>query len=297
MKAQGKADIAMVVVTMFWGSSYVFMQMGLADLQTYNLIGLRFGIAFFLAASLFYSRVKKPDRKTILHAFGLGAILFAVFATITSGVKSTTATHAGFLVSLTVIFVPLLSLFVKQRPEARVFATAGLAMIGIGLLTLTDTFHISQGDVLCIVGALCYASHIIVTGKWARQSDAIQLGVYQLGFTAAFGFVFSWVAETPQLPHTPEAWIAVGALSVLCSAVGFIVQTVAQQYTSPAHASLIFSLEPVFAAGFAFLVTGETLSVRGYIGAVLVLLSVIMTELDVSKWFRKRRPENATMSG
>ncbi|MDC0760463.1 DMT family transporter [Brevibacillus sp. AG] len=297
MKPQVKADLAMILVTLFWGTSYVFMQMGLKDLETFNLIGVRFGIAFILAAALFHKRLRSTNLKTLLHAFVLGALLFGVFATITNGVKSTTASQAGFLVSLTVIFVPLLSILLRNRPEKRVFVGAGLAMIGIGLLTLSAEFRISQGDLLCIAGALFYATHITVTGRWANQSDTIQLGIYQLGFTALLGIVFSFALETPTLPQTTEAWIAVLALSVLCSAIGFVVQTVAQKYTTPTHTGVIFSLEPVFAALFAFLVTGETLSVRGYIGAGLVLISVLIAEIDVKSLLRgKQLTKNPTHS-
>lgn len=289
MKPQSKADLALLMCTLFWGSSYLFMQMGLKDLETYNLIGVRFGIAFLLAAAFFHRRLLSTNRKTILHAFILGAILFGVFATVTSGVKTTTASQAGFLVSLTVIFVPILSIILRNKPQKRVFIGAGLAMVGIGLLTLSSELQISQGDLLCIAAALFYATHIIVTGRWASQSDTIQLGIYQLGFTALIGILFSILFETPALPHTPQSWLAVLSLSILCSAIGFVVQTVAQKYTTPAHTGVIFSLEPVFAALFAFLVTGETLTLRGYIGAGLVLLSVLIAEIDLSKWRRNKQ--------
>ena len=289
MKPQSKADLALLMCTLFWGSSYLFMQMGLKDLETYNLIGVRFGIAFLLAAACFHRRLLSTNRKTILHAFILGAILFGVFATVTSGVKTTTASQAGFLVSLTVIFVPILSIVLRNKPQKRVFIGAGLAMVGIGLLTLSSELQISQGDLLCIAAALFYATHIIVTGRLASQSDTIQLGIYQLGFTALFGILFSILFETPTLPHTPQSWLAVLSLSILCSAIGFVVQTVAQKYTTPAHTGVIFSLEPVFAALFAFLLTGETLTLRGYIGAGLVLLSVLIAEIDLSKWRRNKQ--------
>lgn len=296
MKAQTKADLAMLLVTLFWGSSYLFMQMGLTDLATFNLIGIRFGIAFVLAALFFHKRILRPSRKTVWHALILGAILFGVFATVTAGVKTTSASQAGFLVSLTVIFVPLLSILLKNRPENRVFFGAALAVVGIGMLTLTEHLQISRGDLLCIAAALCYATHIIVTGKLAPQSDAIQLGVYQLGFAALFGLLFSFAIETPRLPHSPKAWLAVLVLSILCSAIGFVVQTMAQQYTSPTHTGLIFSLEPVFAAVFAFLLTGETLSVRGYIGAALVLVSVLIAEIDFKQWRRGKKQNTATIA-
>lgn len=289
MKTQLKADLAMLVVTLFWGSSYVFMQLGLGDVQTYNLIALRFLLAFLLTFPLFYRRIRRPDGKTLTRALLLGGLLFGAFATITTGVKSTTASQAGFLVSLTVIFVPLLSMFLGSKPHPRVFGGAVLALLGIGLMTLSSQFRISSGDALCIAGALFYAGHILVTGRWAGKSDPIALGVYQLGCTAAFALVCSFILEMPRLPATPQAWLAVLVLGILCSAVGFTVQTVAQQYTSPSHTAVIFSMEPVFAAVFAFLLFGETLSLRGYIGAALVLASLLITEIDPRKWLLHKK--------
>lgn len=288
MKPQLKADLAMLLVTLFWGSSYLFMQMGLTDLQTFNFIALRFLLAFVLAGLFFRRRILRTDRKTLGKAFVLGTLLFGVFVTITTGLKTTTASQAGFLVSLTVIFVPLLSMLLRQIPPPRVFLGAFLALIGIGLLTLNSQLEISRGDMLCILGAVFYAIHIIVTGRWANQSDPLQLGVYQLGFTGLLGLLFSLALETPRLPETPEAWFAVLMLGIFCSAVGFVVQTVAQQSTTPTHTALIFSMEPVFAVAIAFLVTGEILSLRGYVGAALVLFSILIAEMDLGKWLRRK---------
>ncbi|CAM3254851.1 DMT family transporter [Brevibacillus invocatus] len=288
MKPQLKADLAMLLVTLFWGSSYLFMQMGLTDLQTFNFIALRFLLAFVLAGLFFRRRILRTHRKTLGKTFVLGTLLFGVFVTITTGLKTTTASQAGFLVSLTVIFVPFLSMLLRQIPPPRVFLGAFLALIGIGLLTLNSQLEISRGDLLCILGAVFYAIHIIVTGRWANQSDPLQLGVYQLGFTGLLGLLFSLALETPRLPVTPEAWFAVLMLGIFCSAVGFVVQTVAQQYTTPTHTALIFSMEPVLAVAIAFLVTGEMLSLRGYVGAALVLFSILIAEMDLGKWLRRK---------
>lgn len=274
----------MIIVTIFWGSSYLLMKMGLVDLQAFNLIALRFILAFILAGIIFHRRIRKADFKTIKYAFLLGSILFSVFAAVTFGVKSTSSSNAGFLVSLTVIFVPLLlAVFLRKRPENRVILGVVFAISGIGLMTLNHRLTISPGDFLCILTALFYATHIIVTGKFTRDVDSITLGVLQLGFTGAWGLLFSFVLETPTLPTSAEAWVSVLGLGILCSAIGFVAQTTAQKYTTPTHTGLIFSLEPVFAALFAFMFAGEILSTRGYIGAILVLLGVIVAELDFKK--------------
>ncbi|MEW9674192.1 DMT family transporter [Ammoniphilus sp. 3BR4] len=289
MNIQLKANFMLLIVTIFWGSSYLFMKLGLVGIQEFNLIALRFGIAFILAGIVFHRRLLHADYKTIKYAFLLGSILFLVFSSITFGIKSTTASNAGFLVSLTVIFVPLLlAIFLRKMPEKRILFGVLLAFTGISFITLNHQLKISSGDFLCILGALFYAIHIIVTGKLIKDVDSIILGVVQLGFTGAWGLLFSIFFETPQLPSTADTWLSVLGLGILCSAIGFVVQTTAQKYTTPTHTGLLFSLEPVFAALFAFAFAGETLTIKGYLGAILVLLGVLTAEINFKSLLIKR---------
>lgn len=279
----------MVVVTMLWGASYLFMKMGLHSIQEFNLIALRFGFAFLIAALVFYRRLLKIDGKTISYGFLLGSLLFLCTSVVVIGLNTTSVSNAGFLFSLAVIFVPLLTaLFLRKKPGKRVMISVCVSMTGIALLTLNETLQVNVGDFLCILGALFYALHIIVTGTATKKADAISLGVVQLGFAGAWGLLFSFIFEKPQLPSTTDSWIAILALSILCSAVGFIGQTVAQKYTTPTRTGLIFSLEPVFAAFFASIFVGEILSNKGYIGAGLVLFGVLVSEINVKKLLGRR---------
>lgn len=288
-KMQIKADIMMLIVTICWGSSYLFMKIGLDTIEGFTLIFLRFIIAFLFAGLVFYKRILRVNKQTVLYAAILGSVLFFAFAFLAVGIKTTTASNAGFLVSLAVVFVPVISgLYTRQKPDTHLVIGVLTAFIGIGLLTVSDSFQLSLGDLLCIVCALLYSFHIILTGKLTKEVDSIALGVLQLGFCAAWGFLFSFLFEKPQLPHTTEAWIAVLALSIVCSALGFIIQTIAQQYTSPTHTGLIFSLEPIFSALFAFIFIGETLTTRGYIGASLVILGILFAEINFKKLIFKR---------
>ena len=286
MSNQLKADFAMLVVTMFWGSSYLFMKLGLMDIHVLNLIAMRFGIAFLLSGAIFYKRLLKVDKSTFYRGMILGILLFFVFVAITYGMQYTSATHAGFLVSLAVVFVPILaSTMTGQKIQIRVIVSVCAAILGVALLTLNDKFRINPGDILCILGAILYAVHIIVTSVFTRTANAITMGTVQLGFTGLLGLFFGMFFGGSQLPSTPNAWVAVLALSILCSAFGFIVQTVTQKYTPPTHTGLIFSTEPVFTVIFAYFFQGETLSPRGIAGAFIVLLSVIFAEVDPKKLF------------
>ena len=292
MSTRIKANLLLLLVTMFWGSSYLSIKMGLTELQQFNLIALRFIIAFILAGVVFYHRIIHTDFRTVQYALLLGTILFLVFVSLTFGMKSTSASNAGFLVSLTVIFVPLLvAVFVRKIPEKRVLLGVTVALIGIGFLTLKQSFTISNGDFLCILCALFNATHIILTGKFTKKPgvDAISLGVIQLGFTGIWGLLFTLLFESPEMPSTTNAWISVLGLGVLCSAIAFVAQTTVQKYTTPTHTGLLFSLEPVFAAIFAFAFAGEVLTTKGYIGACLVLLGVIIAEVDFKKLITKKQ--------
>ncbi|ALC85173.1 multidrug transporter [Bacillus sp. FJAT-22090] len=288
MSYQTKANIMMVVVNIFWGLSYVFMKMGLMSLQTFNIISLRFLIAFLIAGILFYKRLMKVTKQAFISSFMLGAVLFGVFTFITFGVSKTTASNAGFLVSLTVIFVPLINcILIKRLPSCQLLVGLVFTLTGIGLLTLKQPFSINIGDLLCIIGAFCYAIHIILTGKLTKQDDPMTLGILQLGFAGLMGLICSVILENPSLPFTLNSWIAILGLGILCSAVGFICQSIAQKYTTPTHIGLIFALEPIFAALFAVLFIGELFILSDVIGCCIVILGIFIAQIDMTSISKK----------
>lgn len=290
MKTQLKADLALIVITLFWGVSNVLTKLGLGDISEFNLIALRFVIAFVVSAVVFWKHVKSASLKTIRYAATLATILFAVFALMTFGLRQTTASNAGFLTALASIFIPIFTfVFQKQKLELKVFFSIILALTGVGLMSLSNQLQLNTGDLLCLLCSITYAVHIIVTGEYTTKVDSIALGVWQLGFVGIYSVVASFIFETPVLPSGTLSWSIVLILSVFCTAAAFIVQTVAQKYTTPIHTGLIFTLEPVFGAIFAFFMLHEILSPRGYVGAVLMIISILLVELD----FKQLRSQKA----
>jgi len=279
-----KADLMLLAVTVFWGASYMLTKIALDVLEPFNLSALRFLIAFVVSALVFYKNILKSDIRIIKYSLILAVILVGMFISMSFGLKYTTASNAGFLISLAVIIIPILSyVFLKQKIEKRVLIGVCIAPIGIALLTLNSQLSVGSGDLLCILCAFLSALHVVVMGVFTRKVDSIALGVLQLGFAGILSIVFSLFTETLRLPSTGISWGATLALSILCTAFGYIVQATAQQYTSATHTGLILSLEPVFSAilGFAFL--GEILSPRGYFGAAVLLLSVFIAEVGFRK--------------
>ena len=212
-----------------------------------------------------------------------GVILFLLFTGMVCGVNYTTASTAGFLTSTTVVLVPILESFLKRKlPEKSMVASICIAICGLFLLTATDGLALDKGALLCLMGALFYAIYIIVLDKIAKKEDAFLISIIQLGVASALGAVAMCLFETPSLPTRPVEWGAVIGLGLVCSAYGFVVQPIAQKYAAPEKIGLIFALEPVFSAILSFLFLHEVLNVRGYLGAALILLSVVFSELMTS---------------
>lgn len=294
MTKELRAELLLLMVSLFWGSSYVLTKFGLEVFEPFNLTALRFIIAFGVSAPLFGKRIIKASAKTYKYALILAFILFLVFIFMTFGLKFTSASNAGFLASLSVIIIPIISFLVlKQRIERRVLLGVGLAVIGIALLTLDEAFKINFGDILYIGCATLYAVHVVATGIFTRNVDSVALSILQLGFVALFSTAVSMMTETMVFPRDVRSWVIVLALSILCTAVGYIVQTTVQRYSSATRTGLILSLEPVFSAVFAYYFLHEQLTLRNYFGAAVLMAGVLVAEFRLKKSSEKIS-ENST---
>lgn len=275
-----QADFLVVLATMAWGSSYLLMKIGLADIPPCSLIFLRFGIAFLVTGLLFFKKIISTPKETLLHSAILGFLLFSLFAILMYGMQTTTTQNAAFLCSTTIVMVPIMQgVLTRKMPSPICFIGVATTMVGIALLTLQHSLDFQWGDMFCLGTAFLYGCHILVSARFAPKADSLQLGIWQLGFAALFGLVGTIDFETPALPATETEWGAILGLALLCSAFGFIMQTIAQKYTTADHVSLIYSLEPVFATLFGFVFLHEILSLQGGLGALLILGSVVMTTL------------------
>lgn len=286
MTKQIKADLMLLLVTLFWGVSYWLIDISLTEVGPFALNALRFLIAFFIAVIFGFPKLKTVDKTTLKYSAGIGFALLFVYIGATFGVMYTSLSNAGFLCALTVVITPILAFFVlKQKPERKLAVVVVVCLVGIALLSLQDDLRPALGDVLCIMAAFAYAVDLLMTeiAVMKKQVNAFQLGVFQLGFTGLFNLIISLFLETPSLPHSPKAWTAVLFLAVFCTGLAFIVQALAQQYTSASHVGVIFSLEPVFAGIVAFFLAGEVLSARAYVGAVLLVSGLFVMELDLKK--------------
>ena len=299
MKQQVKADMMLVLVTLCWGVSYYLMDICLAELETFNLNAFRFLGAFIIAAIAAFPKLRGVNRTTLKYAFFIGISLIFVYMGATFGVMYTSLSNSGFLCALTVVFTPILGFVVKkQKPDRKMVAVVFVCLVGIALMSLNEQLKPALGDIFCLMCAFAYAVDLLITETAVAKEevDAFQLGVFQLGFTGVFMLILSFIFEDPALPSTPACWGSALFLAVFCTGVAFIVQAVAQQYTSASHVGVIFTLEPVFAGFVAFFLAGEILLPRGYLGAFLLLSSLLIMEIDVKEIIEKRKSKKTEKS-
>lgn len=277
MNKQLQANFLIVLVALFWGSTYFLTKMAVEELEPFNLTALRFGTAFIITALFFFKRIRKADRTVIKYSIILGVLAVIAVLSMTFGVQYTTASNAGFLISLSVVMIPLISVVVlKKKIKAKLLLSVVLATIGIVCLTLNEQLTINKGDILCILCATSFAVQVLIMERIPKTADSVAIGALQLGITAMVNFILSFFLENFTVPSDLKVWGVIVILGVFCTAFCYIIQIYALKNTSAIQAGIILSLEPVFSAIFAYIFLGELLSKQGYIGAILLFISVIL---------------------
>ena len=276
MQENHKYNICMFIATIFFGMTYVLTKICLNYSTELHIISFRFLIAFVISLIFLQRKIFPIKIKEILYSLILSVLLFMVFITMTIGVKYTTATNASFLISLSVIFIPFFSwVFNKEKPKKSIFIVLIIALIGIMLLTLDKNLEFHIGDILCLICSLLFSFHVLITERFVKNNNPITLGVLQFGGVALLSFLVQYPIEKFTLPKNEKFWISLMILSVFCTALAYIIQTVSQKKLSSTLIGLILSLEPIFSGIFGYFILNEYLSLQQYIGAFLLLISII----------------------
>ncbi|QEK12892.1 DMT family transporter [Crassaminicella thermophila] len=290
MKKQYKADLALLIVTLSWGISFILTKNSLDELSTFNFLAIRFLISAITSAFIFYKRILKIDKTTLKYSIIIGSFMFLGYAFQTIGLNFTTASKSAFISCLSVVFVPILSAFLLNKvPKPSSIIGVILATFGLALLTLDGDLNLNIGDFYTFLCTFCFAFQIITVSKYAVKVDAINLAILQIAVVGILSTIVSFLFESPIIPTGKDVWVSILFLSFLCTSGAFIIQNTVQKYTTATHTALIFTSEPVFASIFGYLIAGEILSTRGFIGAFLIISSMLFAELDFNLSFFKNK--------
>jgi drug/metabolite transporter (DMT)-like permease len=282
-----RAELALAFCTLLWGSTFVVVKNSLDHSSVFVFLALRFTLAGICMAAFRPQVFRVLQREEIFAGVRLGFFMFCGYAFQTAGLRYTTASNSGFITGSSVVLVPLiLALFWGKRVTLWVYFGTIAAAAGLYFLTVpaTGVAHLNRGDVLTFFAAMSYAVHIILVGEYAREHSAAALSVLQVLACAVMAWLTALGADAirwqPMRFHSDsQLWIGIAVCAVFATAVAFSLQLWAQQFTTPSHAAIIFTLEPVFAVITSYLLLGERLGLRSVAGAALVLAGILAAEL------------------
>lgn len=286
------ADLLLASIALIWGSTFIIVKRALDDMSPTVFLAVRFSLAAVLLAIVFRGKwfPEKAARPVALRAgifCGLSLIAGYVFQTV--GLAYTSASKAGFITGFYVPLVPFFQMFVFENGRVRIawprpMEGAGIVVATIGLALLTfpegETLTWSAGDLLVGLATIAFAIQILLISHYGRQVRFESLTVIQIASGALAAMLSFPVIDHPvRASFTGPVWVALTVGAVFATAFAFGVQSWAQQHTTPTRVALIFALEPVFAWVTAFLVAGETLSLRAAAGGVSILAGILLVEL------------------
>lgn len=282
--ARHRADLALLGVAFLWGITFPLIRGALESLSPHNFVAWRFSLATvaFLPLVLARPGSRAALGRALWPGLWLGALAWSSYFTQTIGLQTVEAGRAAFITGTSVIMVPFLSpVFRAGRPTRVDVAAAGLATFGLFLLTgPTGGGGFTVGDAWILLCALTYTIYIHALQKVLRNAH----GPMALAFTQVLGIgVAAWIAfpfaHEPLVVPGGQALVAILICALLATVGTFWLQTRFQGRTTPERVALLFSMEPVFATMFAYLLLGEVLAPLGFVGGFLILVAVVGVEL------------------
>lgn len=283
-----RSTVAPLLAALIWGSAFVAQDIMASDLSPFTVNSVRswIGASALLILSLILRKknsIPAEQRATyrkrlIFGGIGCGALLTAAMNLQQAGIGETDPGKAGFITSLYVVLVPILGIFFHRRASRTVWLGIGFAVIGLYFLCITDTFTIAASDALILLCALFFALQILLVDR-LPDIQGIHLSCVQFFTAAIFSTVLMFVFETPSILLVLKHWAPLLYVGIFSSAVAYTLQIIAQKGSNPTVVSLLLCLESVFAALTGWLLLGDTLSSREWIGSLLMFIAVTLATL------------------
>ena len=279
-----KADLTLFIISIIWGSAFVAQRIAGQLGSVYWFNGTRYILAGLVVVP--FVRWKQPiPRAQYKWMFAAGFLLFLAAALQQAGVQYTTAGNAGFITSLYVVLVPfVIYIGWKEKPHwlsilAVVLAVVGAYLLSMGgrpVLSLVEGLEVHKGDALEFAGALFWALHVALLGKFASRFDPMSFSVGQLLVCGILNLILGLFIEKPIFTIS-LAWAALYT-AVMSLGICYTLQVWAQRHTPSSDAALILSLESVFAVIAGWLILGEQLAGLQYFGCVLIFIAVALSQ-------------------
>lgn len=291
MKQKLRGICSLLAATVIWGSAFIAQSVGMDYIEPFTFQAVRCGLAviFLIPVIFLFDRDKGQylAKWKNLHlwktGFVCGVALFVAAGLQQVGLVYTTAGKAGFITAMYIVLVPILGLFFRKKPSMLAWVCVALAVAGLYLLSCVGVTRINFGD-LCLLGcALGFAVQITLVDRMAGQLDGLRLNCIQSLVCSALSAVMMLLTENPVPARIAACWLPLGYAGVLSMGVAYSLQIIGQKHVEPTSASLVMSLESVFAVLFGWLLLKETMLPHEIAGCCLVFAAVILSQLPIGR--------------
>ncbi len=297
MKNKNLTGTLILLLTAFiWGSAFVAQSDGMNYVGPLTFLSTRFllgGVVLFPVIALIRKFRPKSDAdsvsfKTELKGTLFGGIFCGILLCIASALQQygliyTTVSKAGFITTLYVIFVPLLSLFIGKKLGFNLWVAVALATVGLYLLCMSESLSLSLGDTLVFICGIFYALQIMAVDKYAKKAEPVLLSSIQFLTVGIVSFLPAIIIEHPSLVSLTHAMFPIAYAGILSSGVAYTLQVFAQKYADPTVAAITMSFESVFAVLSAAVLLNERLSLKEGLGCIIMFTAIILAQIPAKR--------------
>jgi len=284
-----KSNLLLLLTAVIWGFAFVAQRAGMEYIGPFTFNTARFTLGSLSLIPILLMNKKKyfiekkflqfENKNLLLGGLASGTMLFLGASFQQGGLVFTNAGKAGFITGFYIILVPILGLFVKQQTSSLTWLGAVVAIVGLYLLGVDESFEINIGDVLVFIGAFFWAIQILVIGYYSPKVDPFQLAFFQFVVSAFLSFIALLFTESIIVSNILSAYLPILYAGIFSVGIAFTIQIVAQREAHPANAAIIMSFEAVFAVLGGWMILNESIELRGLIGCLLMLVGMILSQL------------------
>jgi len=295
-----KGNLLLLLTSLVWGISFIAQSKGVELISPMSFNGIRsvLGGVVLLPVILFLDlgkkkkgiEVQKIDKTFIIGGLICGLCLCVASTLQTFGMVYTSPGKSGFITALYMVIVPILGLFMGKKTRPIVWISVLIAICGLYLMCISESLSINIGDVLTLLCAFVFTFHILAIDYFAPKVDGVKLACMQFFVCGILNLIYVFLFEDPELEPILDCWLSIGYSGIFSCGVAYTLQIVGQKYTDPTSASILMSLESVFATlttvilvALGWDLTGGQLTVREILGCVLMFAAIILVQLPERK--------------
>lgn len=281
--SSGKAELLLLIVAIIWGGGFIAGKVALETASPLWIIFLRFSLAAICLGLVFFSQIKSASKPCIRAGLGIGFLQDVALFIQLYALQFTTTAKQSFLAATYVMFTPFVAwLIFHKKISLQNYLAAGLALVGIALLSLNGSMKIQSGDFMTLGFAVVFSLQIVLMSRISTKFDIIPLTFFQMLGAALFAGIAAIASGMPTEMFSMRSILGILYLGIFNSAIAFGTQNLAQGFTSESKAALILSLESVFGLAFSLLFYHDPFTLKMAIGCLLIFLSLM-----VSNWKKK----------